>query len=564
MNFMVQARQLRKWHEDAHYCAALFRYLKGFSIKFRSYCQLIFMDDKHRCKVGEPGVPVAAVDREKKVVVSTSGKQFAVADHDFTKFGIVPSVTMLCDIPQSLDESFYRGQVFVGLKDAVLEPSSPLRHCTELAKILSQESISSPILLLYTDGGPDHNLTFLSVQLAIISLYISFDLDMIQAVRTAPYHLWKNPCERVNCILNLGLQAVGLMRVNMDEKFEKVISSCNSMEDIRKAVGKSPPLEEAVKDSIEPVKALLSSQFMRLSLKEKAFRCFISASDHEIDGLFDYLHDIEPTLTRNDRRKECLSKFPNLKQFMDHHCHIRKYVFSVKKCGKTDCSICSVPRLPSEIFKQLSFLPDPVADGEHYKSFEEVYGTCLKQTHRDVKAYAGHRSLVASSIRNIALIFLQSGRLVKKEFHGPSFQHQILNSGDLFQWLRVFDSYLYSCGSSLTGLEEEIRGSDHHSVKDLFSRVYARENLTCEAPVEIPYYSSEMFLSVCTHCGCAWTGTEEGKYPLCDYCKQQGHTPLLKRKRKQSEIKNILVHTCGFLHILVVFNQLNYWGRGLH
>ncbi len=114
----------------------------------------------------------------------------AVADHDFTKFRIVPSVTMLCDIPQTLDESFYQGQVFVGLKDVILEASSPLRHCTKsplrhctkLCKILSQESVSSPILLLYTDGGPDHNLTFLSVQLAIIALYIHFDLEMIQAL----------------------------------------------------------------------------------------------------------------------------------------------------------------------------------------------------------------------------------------------------------------------------------------------------------------------------------------------------------------------------------------------
>ena len=71
-----------------------------------------------------------------------------------------------------------------------------------------------------------------------------------------------------------------------------------------------------------------------------------------------------------------------LKQFMDHHCHIRKYVFSVKKCGKTDCSICSVPRLPSEIFKQLHHLPDPVADGEHYKPFEEMYGTSTTEKDR--------------------------------------------------------------------------------------------------------------------------------------------------------------------------------------
>ena len=28
------------------------------------------MDDKHRCKVGEPGYPVAAVERGRQVIVS--------------------------------------------------------------------------------------------------------------------------------------------------------------------------------------------------------------------------------------------------------------------------------------------------------------------------------------------------------------------------------------------------------------------------------------------------------------------------------------------------------------
>lgn len=128
VKFMIQLRQLRKDHQDSHFCAAIFRYLKEFSIQFREHCSLFFLDDKHRCKVGEPGLPVAAVERGKKVVVSTNGKKFAVADHDFTKMSIIPSVTVLCDIPNNIDESFYRGQVFVGLKDAALEPSSPLRH----------------------------------------------------------------------------------------------------------------------------------------------------------------------------------------------------------------------------------------------------------------------------------------------------------------------------------------------------------------------------------------------------------------------------------------------------
>lgn len=92
--------------------------------------------------MGEPGVPVAAVERGKKVVVSTSGKQFAVADHDF---GIIPSVTMLCDIPETIDGSFYRGQVFVGLKDAVLEPSSALHHCTELGKFYLRRVFRVPL-----------------------------------------------------------------------------------------------------------------------------------------------------------------------------------------------------------------------------------------------------------------------------------------------------------------------------------------------------------------------------------------------------------------------------------
>jgi hypothetical protein len=32
------------------------------------------------------------------------------------------------------------------------------------------------------------------------------------------------------------------------------------------------------------------------------------------------------------------------------------------------------PCLPKEVFDQLRHLPDPVADSEHYKSFEYVYG----------------------------------------------------------------------------------------------------------------------------------------------------------------------------------------------
>jgi hypothetical protein len=141
LKFMVQTRQLRAYHIDTHYASALFRYEKEFAVRFREITNLVFLDDKHRCKVGEPGFPVAAVDRGKKVVVSKD-TTFVVADHDFTKTGIVPSVTMICNIPESINGDFYSGKVNIGLKDPIFQPSSPLRHATELYNILLEDELS--------------------------------------------------------------------------------------------------------------------------------------------------------------------------------------------------------------------------------------------------------------------------------------------------------------------------------------------------------------------------------------------------------------------------------------
>ena len=64
------------------------------------------MDDKHAIKVGEPGYPVAGVEHGRQVLVTLS-KKIAVADHDFTKFSLTPSVNFIIDIPSTIDGSFY-------------------------------------------------------------------------------------------------------------------------------------------------------------------------------------------------------------------------------------------------------------------------------------------------------------------------------------------------------------------------------------------------------------------------------------------------------------------------
>lgn len=105
LKFMVQAQQLHANHTDVHYASALFRYEKEFAIKFHDVSMLVFLDNKHQCKIGEPGYPVAAVDRGNQVIVGKDTK-FVVSDHDFTKTGIIPSITMLYDIPETIDVIF--------------------------------------------------------------------------------------------------------------------------------------------------------------------------------------------------------------------------------------------------------------------------------------------------------------------------------------------------------------------------------------------------------------------------------------------------------------------------
>ena len=116
-------------------------------MKYSTYCIFASLDDKHHCKVGESNHPVTAVERGKAALVSPD-KVLTVADHDFTRFSLISSVAVVVDIPAAIDESFHRGQVYVGLKDLVLEPSAALRHATKFSRY-PHNNYSFSLLHLY-------------------------------------------------------------------------------------------------------------------------------------------------------------------------------------------------------------------------------------------------------------------------------------------------------------------------------------------------------------------------------------------------------------------------------
>lgn len=208
------------------------------------------------------------------------------SDHDFSGLSVTPSVKLFMDVPSGEDAAlpgkWYAGQVYVHIKDQALQPSTPIKHATELAaamraagrsgvKVCSQYCMeqwqlllhrtllcllhplrpmtptstyykyvsfsgSLQVLVLKTDGGPDRNCTFASVQLAYLCLALYLNLDMLILLRTAPGQSYVNPVERVMSVLNLGIQGLALSRAECSPETENVLKGANSMKAIRQAL----------------------------------------------------------------------------------------------------------------------------------------------------------------------------------------------------------------------------------------------------------------------------------------------------------------------------------------
>ena len=512
VKYMIQRRQFRKDHCDSHYAAAVFKYMREYAVSIRDYCLFVSLDDKHRIKVGEPDYPVASAERGRRVIVR-SGTTFEVGDHDFTKYSIIPSVAFFIDVPENVSDSWYNGQVYVLLKEAAFEPSSAVRHATELSKIIeSNYTPVPPVLFLYTDGGPDHNLTHVAVQLSVIALFLYLDLDFICASRTCPYQSWRNPVERIMSVLNLGLQCIGLMREKMGEDFEKLSSRCNSLADLRKMAKGNPSFAGTVADSMSLVKILLTDIFTRLELQSKKFSVFFSASSSDIALFWESMLAIDNTLKdpSGKYRKATLTKNPSLRYFFDHCCRVRHYTFSILKCGSSSCSICRPTRLLPSVFNEIHHLPDPtLGENGHYKPFDEVFGKKTTEESRPSKKKA---------------------RDVRKGPFIPSIQHAkntnlMVQCEECLKWRLVYSRYKLTSQlrTTLTKEFEDFSFSCGCDLEDLgLDNVFVRD-LTCSDHIEKLYYSLG-HETICIYCSepiesDEMTPAESPDYPQCGGCK---------------------------------------------
>ena len=542
VKFAVQIRQLRKSHPDSKYVMVLLKYAKEYAVCFSQHVMLASVDDKAIIPVGEPSAAVSTgvMGHHRSLVPSSSF--LGALDHDFHTHGVVPSVSLLISIPESPLDSFFTGQVYVGNKNKVTQPSSPLRHSTELSKTLIREACSEnsvigdkSILLLLSDGGPDHRLSYGSVQVALLALFLRLNLDMLVAVRTCPYQSWTNPAERVMSVLNLALQNVSLERNLMDDESEKLVKNDNNVKAVRETIRCHPEMQLKIDESVKPVIDLLNNRFERMKLKQRQFKSADVATEAEMESVFEEVKIIDATLQQGCLQKKELMKAKDFQIFMEAHSHRSAYALQLRKCSLDTCAYCSSHpvRMPLEEFDSLCYLPLPILDasGQHFKPFKEVYGQLPCEKDRPSLGYTKNDDDCELDKAN-RKILSSAGRVRAAVTCGDCFKPRcvfseaVLSQEEKDMLCELESSY--TCGSILFPPT-----SPYHST------IVTRANLSCRDRVEAQYYSATLikFKPVCSHCGLPEEALVEDELvrslkerkqvvqPICFLCRSEGKEP---------------------------------------
>ena len=346
--------------------------------------------------------------------------------------------------------------VFIGIKDLTFEPSLPFRHHTELVSVLKQISFDKPVLFMYTDRGPDHRLTYISVQLSLICLFLNLNLDYLCVGRIAPYHSWRNPVERIMSIINLGLKCVGLARSKLSHECEKDISKCNNLTELRQHLSER---KESAKESLSPVKTTLHSIFTRLMLHEETFKIHELASKSEISSFWSSIIALDSTLEEGGvYRKETIGNHKNVCDFLSHCCQASHYIFDILKCGKPEITICKAPRLPSETFNTLKHIPHPMPmEDNHYYPFSQAFNMDTTEEYRPTYKTPKQRQKKSKLHFNATVQHVKNANLMVQcsecSLWRLVFSRYKLSLTERTNFEFILKDHDYSCGAALHDLD---------------------------------------------------------------------------------------------------------------
>ena len=109
LKLAMHQKIIDKPNVDAHYNAALYKYIRSFAVELGpDLVCMVGWDDKTGVDVGEPEQPTVATQHAGKSWVHADSP-VGEGQHSFHKTNLTPSVRLVHEIGDSIDASFYRG-----------------------------------------------------------------------------------------------------------------------------------------------------------------------------------------------------------------------------------------------------------------------------------------------------------------------------------------------------------------------------------------------------------------------------------------------------------------------
>ena len=292
--YKIQSISHHSNHEDTSFCMSLFKILRSFAVHYRDNTNFFCKDDKHSVNIPEILCPHFYGDGRSWL--------WKASDPDWHRFKATPSVLLHCDIPESVEESFYSSRIYVTVKDAIFERSTALRHTEERNNIHEKESgFWNPIECIYTDGGPGHY----SVRLAHIAHYLKNDLDMLAAACTYPGGSYVDPAERSftqHCL-----------------EWRCPVTDSNEWRTWKSH--KNSPMQQAVDKSMHWIDKISSWK----SCSVGHTHCYRRISNFYLLSL------VDGNLQTSETTKEAVEKHDTFMNWFNAHTRCRRYVFQIKK-----------------------------------------------------------------------------------------------------------------------------------------------------------------------------------------------------------------------------------------
>ena len=253
-----------------HWVNAITRYYLDWIVELRKVfpgIEFFGQDDKAKMPVGDT-VPIATGVRpgNRKGMAPVDGNNpMAAMDHDFHSVNIITSVALHCNIPDEVSGTFFVGhdetgfrQIFVTLRDATFDGSNVFDHCAKLVDIIKKNGWKPTVLVLHTDGGPDHSLKRIAVKFALIAMFKELDLDHLVILRCASNGSACNKVERSMSVLNIGVAHVSLKQGEMLQWAEKMASKCGSMKEVRNEAKKVDDARVRAMTEVQEIEEKLS------------------------------------------------------------------------------------------------------------------------------------------------------------------------------------------------------------------------------------------------------------------------------------------------------------------